>query len=228
MSAFVYRIDHHGDLLIIGYPISPGHEVLADIFHRISSHGQSYPKERYNGSRIAQCGTADVPLTSGHKSPDFSLYEFKEIDTDNNVDGIDDDNSIPTVVYEYAYSQDSKKLALDAARHLLLSRGRVQLVVAINVERQKIDGNDTKKGLKRVTWSHWELDLSEDGWKEVLPSWDGVLNDPQPDRELNEDRIQPPADAFKAVIDMGEAKCHMRAVKVKEFVVPDCCLCIKL
>jgi hypothetical protein len=83
---------------------------------------------------ISQCGTADVPLTRGRKAPDLSLYEVKPTGTGqgDNKDN-DDDNSILTVVYEYAYSEDSAKLARDSAHHLLLSRGRVQLVVAVDV-----------------------------------------------------------------------------------------------
>ena len=127
--------------------------------------------------------------------------------------------TLPTVVYEYAYSEDSVKLARDSARHLLLSRGRVQLVVAIDVEREKAGGDDNCMELMRVTWSHWELDMSEDHWREVSPSWDGELDNPKPDRDVDEDYVQPVANAFVAVVDMGEVKYHMRAAKVAEFEV---------
>jgi hypothetical protein len=148
------------------------------------------------------------------------LYEVKATGAgqgDNNDN--DDDNSIPTVVYEYAYSEDSAKLARDSARHLLLSRGRVQLVVAVDVERQKAGADENRMELTKVTWSHWELDMSEDHWREVSPSWAGKLDDPQPDRDVDEDCVQPAADAFTAVVNMGEAKYHMRAAKVAELEV---------
>lgn len=208
-------------MLTVGYPTSPGHEVLGDLFHRLAINGRSYPQESYNGSTITQCDTADVPLTRGYKAPDFSLYEVKVTGDDGKDDEIDihKDNSTPTVVYEYGYSEDSAKLALDSARHLLLSRGRVQLVVAVDIERRKVDGGGNKMELAKVTWCHWELDMSEEHWREVSPSWAGDLNDPQPDRDVDEDRVQSPPDAYKAVVDMGHAKYHLRAAKVAEFQV---------
>jgi len=194
--------------------------VLGDLFHKLASKGQSYPQKPYNGSTISQCGTTDVPLTRGRKAPNLSLYEVKATGTGqgNNKDN-DDDNSIPTVIYEYAYSEDSAKLAWDSARHLLLSHGRVQLVVAVDVDCQKAGADENRMELTKVTWSHWELDMSEDHWREVSPSWAGKLDDPQPDRDVDEDCVQPAADAFTAVVNMGEAKYHMRAAKVAEFEV---------
>ena len=91
------------------------------------------------------------------------MYEVKATSAGqgNNKDN-DNDNSIPTVVYEYAYSKDSAKLAWDSAHHLLLSRGRVQLVVAIDVVCQKAGADENRMELTKVTWSHWELDMGED------------------------------------------------------------------
>lgn len=80
------------------------------------------------------------------------MYEVKATGAgEDNSTYNDDDNSIPTVVYEYAYSEDSLKLARDSARHLLLSRGRVQFVVAIDVEREKAGGDDNGMELTKVT-----------------------------------------------------------------------------
>jgi len=99
-----------------------------------------------------------VPLTKGVKSPDYSLYEV----TDHGQPGETELNSTPTVVFEYGYTETSHKLALDTARHLLLSQGLVQLVVVVDVKRQpgSQDGSMTLEG---VTWAHWEVDGSSFG-----------------------------------------------------------------
>jgi hypothetical protein len=154
-----------------------------------------------------------VPLTKGVKSPDYSLYEV----TDHGQPGETELNSTPTVVFEYGYTETSHKLALDAARHLLLSQGLVQLVVVVDVKR-KSGGQDGSMVLERVTWAHWEVDGSS--FEEVDSSWRGHLDDPQPDRDVDEDFVQPPADAYKAVIKMDGGKYHLRALKVKEWEVP--------
>ena len=118
--------------------------------------------------------------------------------------------------FEYGYSESSQKLALDAARHLLLSQGLVQLVVTINVKR-KSDVQDGLMVLEKVTWAHWEVDRSS--FEEVEFSWQGDVDDLQPDQDVNEDFVQPPADADKAVIEMGGKKYHLRAFKVNEWEV---------
>lgn len=148
------------------------------------------------------------------------MYEVKATGTGqgDNKDN-DDDNSIPTVVYEYAYSDDSAKLARDSARHLLLSAPsyfhQLQPSGALHLRLLQVGPFHVTK----VTWSHWELDMGEDHWREVSPSWAGELDNPQPDRDVDEDCVQPAADAFMAVDNMGEAKYHMRAAKVAEFEV---------
>ena len=68
------RVDFHNNILIVGYPTSPGHEIVGDMFHRLDK-ADSYPLVLYRGSQIVECGTADVPLTQGTKSCNFSLYE---------------------------------------------------------------------------------------------------------------------------------------------------------
>lgn len=182
------------------------------MFHRLD-RADSYPLVLYHGSQIVECGTADVPLTQGSKSPDFSLYEI----THRGEYGESELNSTPTVVFEYGYSESSHKLALDAARHLLLSQGLVQLVVVVDVKR-KSGAQGGSMVLEQVTWAHWEVDGSS--FEEVDSSWRGDLDDPRPDREVDEDFVQPPAEAYKAVIEMDGTKYNLRASKVNEWEVP--------
>lgn len=47
------------------------------MFERLD-RSESYPLVLPNGSEIVACGTADVPLTKGVKSPDYSLYEVTD------------------------------------------------------------------------------------------------------------------------------------------------------
>jgi hypothetical protein len=61
---------------------------------------KSYPLVLPNGSKIVTCGTADVPLTKGIKSPNYSLYEV----TDNGQPCKTELNSTPTIVFEYGYT----------------------------------------------------------------------------------------------------------------------------
>ena len=100
------------------------------MFHRLD-RADSYPLVLYRGSQIVECGMADVPLTRGTKSSDFSLYEV----THQGEHGKSELNSMPTVVFKYSYSETSHKLTLDAACHLLLSQGLVQQVVVVDVKR---------------------------------------------------------------------------------------------
>ena len=181
------------------------------MFHRLD-RADSYPLGLYRGSRIIECGTADVPLTRGTKSPDFSLYEV----THRGEHGEAELNSTPTVVFEYGYSETGHKLALDAARHLLLSQGLVQLVVVVDVKR-KSSAQCGSMVLEKVMWAHWEVDGSS--FEEADSSWRGDLDDPQPDRDVDEDFVQPPADAYNAVIEMDGTKYHLRASKVNEWEV---------
>lgn len=62
---------------------------------------------------------------------------------------------MPTVVFEYRYSETSHTLALDAACHLLLSCGLVQLVVVVDVKR-KSGAQDASMVLEQVMWAHWD------------------------------------------------------------------------
>lgn len=42
----------------------------------------------------------------------------------------------------------------------------------------------------------------------------------QPDQDVDEDFVQPPADAYQAVIEMDRTKYHFRASKVNKWEVP--------
>ena len=137
------------------------------MFHRLDK-ADSYPLGLYRGSQIVECGTADVPLTRGTKSPDFSLYEV----THRGEHDESEFNSTPTVIFEYGHSETSHKLALDAARHLLWSKGLVQLVVMVDVKR-KSSARDGSMVVEKVTWAHWEVDGSS--FEEVDSSWRGDL-----------------------------------------------------
>ena len=153
-----------------------------------------------------------MPLTKGVKSPDYSLYEV----TYRGQPGETELNSIPTVVFKYGYTKTSHKLTLDAAHHLLLSQGLVQLVVMVDVKCISA-GQDGSMLLERVTWAHWKVDGSS--FEEVDSSWRGDLDDPKPDRDVNKDLVHPPADTYKAVIKMDGKKYHLQASKVKEWEV---------
>jgi hypothetical protein len=109
------------------------------------------------------------------------------------------DNTTPTVVWEVAYSETERKLALDAARHICLSLGLVQLVVAVKIEHC----DSFPKRLERVTWSHWELVDAE-----PVAEWGGALDDPQPfgwDAVTNHDFVPPIGTKYQAVVKIGSA-----------------------
>jgi hypothetical protein len=110
-----------------------------------------------------------VTLTEGVTSPDYSLYEWKE--GNEHVDS----NTFPTIVWEVAYSELEKKLVLDVARHICLSRGRIRLVVAINFTHY---ADTWPRELDTVTWAHWEVDGSQ--CEEVKKPVHIALNHPQP------------------------------------------------
>ena len=104
------------------------------------------------------------PLRPWPQCPDLSLYEVKVTgggQGDNKVN--DDDNSIPTVVCKYACSEVSTKVARNSARHLSLSRGRVQLVVALRWSVRK---------LERMNMGADEGDVVNEMWVRSVPVLD--------------------------------------------------------
>jgi len=151
------------DKLIVRFP-SIGHKIMSNLFHVIAKSGTGYP-ERYGSSTIIESGSADIHHDSGYKSPDLSLYEVN----DNNPSKILD-STTPTIVFEVVYPQPTRSVVLEAARHIYLTQGEVQLVVAIDIVHK---ANTNPRELKSVTWSHWEEDVLsyceiEDGEREQV------------------------------------------------------------
>ena len=216
------RTDLHQSVLVVGYPVNPGHEVIQDVFSALEHAGTSFPNN-YNKSKILPWGTADIMLCQGYKNPDFGFVDFRESEEDSDEDreAIEEENTKPTISFEYGYSQSGDKLAFAAARTLLLTLGIVQLVVTVNVMRE-FDQAHQCMVLKKVTWAHWVVDGSS--LKEADASWEGEVNDPQPDREVDEELVHPPPDAYRAVVEVkeleGEAKrYHIRCCKIVEHEV---------
>jgi hypothetical protein len=174
MSYFLYSIDFISidfrlDKLIVRFP-SIGHEIMSNLFHVMAKSGTGYP-ERYGSSTIIEGGSADIHHHSGYKSPDFSLYEVN----DNNPSKILD-STTPTIVFEVAYTQPTRSVVLEAARHICLTRGEVQLVVAIDIVHK---ANTKPRELKSVTWSHWEEDVLS--YREVESGEQGEVDDIRPE-----------------------------------------------
>lgn len=101
------RINLYDDILVVGYPVSISHEILSDLFHRLSNQGMSYSSDGHNGVTIMQGGSAGIELSRGRKEPDFSLYEVR---TENYTE--------PSIAGEVACSETAAELANDAARLL--------------------------------------------------------------------------------------------------------------
>jgi hypothetical protein len=137
---------------------------LADIFGQIPLNTIGYSGSHHKGS-IASYGQANIPLSEGTKSPDYTLYEACDKTTDPR----------PTVAWEVGYSEGEKKLALDAARLLCLSHGMVRLVVTIKIAHKPYT---FPRELARVTWRHWEVDPDA---LTLVANSDGItIDDPEP------------------------------------------------
>lgn len=206
-------VDFQPDKLIVRVP-TIGHEIMTDLFYLMKQSGTGYSTESYRGSRIVLGGSADIHYTSGYKSPDFSLYEVK----DGGGDTIDDDNTTPTIVFEIAYTQTTRSVVLEAARHICLTGGEVLLVIAIDIVHKT---NTNPRELESVTWSHWEEDIG--GFDEVKNPDDYEVNSIFPDRgdDNDEDYVLPPATAFTGVIHGPDKrkKYHIRAVQTDKWRV---------
>jgi len=107
-----YRVDLHNDMLVVGYPLSFGHEIITDILDKLRAHGHSFPCGVHGGKEVIIGGSAGVRLSRGKKEPDCALY----------VDG-EDRFTQPTIAYEVGYSEDGTKLTLDAATLICLTYG---------------------------------------------------------------------------------------------------------
>jgi hypothetical protein len=186
--------------------------MMGSLFILMAQSGTGYP-ELYGGSRIVIGGCADIHYNSGYKSPDFSLYEVK----DGGVSD-DQDSSTPTIAFEVTYSQSTRSVVEEAARHIFLTRGQVQLVVAIDIVHEK---ETRPRKLESVTWSHWEEDvLSHD----VVEDDDNVVDEvfsEREDEENSEDFVLPPPTAYTAVVAQpgGQRRCRIRAEETGKWQV---------
>jgi hypothetical protein len=188
--------------------------MIGSLFHLMAKSGTGYP-ELYGRSRIVEGGSADIHYNSGYKSPDFSLYEVK--DGGGGVSD-DQDSSTPTVVFEVAYTQHTRNVALEAARHICLTRGEVRLVVAIDIVHKR---GVRPRELESVTWSHWEEDVLK---CDVVEHEDDEVDEVYPERgdeENDEDYVLPPATAFTAVVAQpgGRKRYRIRAEETAKWQV---------
>ena len=183
---------------------------MTDLFYIIKQSGTGYSTEPCHGSRIILGGSANIHYTSGYKSPDFSLYEVN----DGAGDTIHDDNTTPTIVFEVAYTQATRSVVLQAARHICLTGGEVLLVVVIDLVHK---AGSNPRELESVTWSHWEEDILNSYMESRDSDDDSKTNNTDMERDDGEnetDYILPPATAFKATIPRpGNQKYHIRAVQ---------------
>lgn len=202
----------------VGYPTSPGHEILGSLFKRLSKNTDSYPPGPYNGSEIISCGTASVKLADGVKQPDYSLYERRQ-GTGPMAAEAHALNAVPTITWEVGYSESPEKLALDAARMICLSKGLIQLVVTINITseiqntdrvggKRKVEEEELPRvrALEGVTCAFWEMDFN--AFNEV-PSYSGRLNKLVPSHQHH---TQPPT-SFPTTVSMDSKKYTVKAMQ---------------
>ena len=185
--------------------------MIGSLFHLMAKSGTGYP-ELYGGSRIVEGGSADIHYNSGYKSPDFSLYEVK-----NGGVSDDQDSSTPTIVFEVAYSQSTRSVVREAARHICLTRGEVRLVVAIGIVHKK---DIRLRELESVTWSHWEEDVLSHDVVEHEDDEDEVRSERR-DEENSEEFVLPPATAYTAVVAQpgGQRRYRIRAEETDKWQV---------
>lgn len=174
---------------------------MTELLIGVARSDTCYPKH-YGSSTVFHGGSTDIHYYGGgYKSPNSSLYESKA------GEGLSDDDedaaldaTTPTIVFEVAY-KTSRNLAIEAARHICLTMGRVLLVVAINIIHEP---NTHPRKIKSVTWSHWEEDIGARG---VVIKQDGEeVNEIRAERTHSEDdvisQILPTATAFSALISV--------------------------
>ena len=196
-----YSIDLHNDILVVGCPLSFGHEIIAHILDQLRAQGHTFP-DICEGKEAFIGGSADVRLSGGRKQPDCAIYV--------DGDGKDELNEL-TIAFEVGYSEDTTKLTLDAARLLCLTTGLIQLVVTIKITHQPRKSREPRV-LQSVTWDHWE----HGGTRMVKPEESHKLNDPKP-TALDQAGI-PTAYVAVAEIDKGD-RCQLLARKVGSYTV---------
>lgn len=158
-----YRVSLHNDILIVGYPLSFGHEIIVDLLDKLRDEGHSFRRGVHGGKEVIIGESAGVRLSRGRKEPDCSLYVVSD----------DEEFKEPTIAYEVGYSEDEATLTSDAGKLICLTYGRIKLVVAIKITHKSRKSGELRE-LESVTWGHWELDDVDD------PPERHQLNDPQP------------------------------------------------
>ncbi len=136
-----FRIDYFDEKLIVKWPTAQ-HEFIRNLLPKLlnnQGHSQS----------IRLGGSTDIPLFGGKetKSPDESFHD----DSNSNDPQLND--SAPTVVWEVGVSQTLAKLNYDAARILIGTLGRTQLVVNVKIEIQAME-------LMKISMDLWEVVIS--------------------------------------------------------------------
>lgn len=136
------------------------------------------------------------------------------------------ESEFPTVAFELRYyGGGEKKLALDAGRLICLSKGMIQLVVAIDINHEAENQNNGRRNMKSVIWTHWEMDpqypraveknAAAYELNELVPERDGVL-------VTDTMSVQPTPDAYRAVVSFGKKSYWVRAYKSNTYkLFPD-------
>jgi hypothetical protein len=176
---------------------------MTSLFHTLASNNTAYPSI-YNDRIIWTYGQANIYLTQGTKSPDYSLYDLPK--------GSNEVESTPTLACEVASSESETKLHLDAARLICLSRALILLVIAVKITYQP---NSSPRKLLRVTWSHWEPDFRS--FKKVEDTQGVVVNDPKP--VLSEKVKGGFPSPFEAYVDVGGDIYRIVARVTKQYTV---------
>ena len=167
LTSFSSRVDFHRGDLIVGCKVSFGNEIMTALFLDLQRDNTSYPIH-YGTSQIRTFGQANIDLTVGSKSPDYALYEVVGDENSTNI--------TPTIAWEIGYAENERKLEMDAARLICLSKGLVQLVVTVKITHEP---NTFPKMLKQVVWHHWEIDVARFGQVDD-PTNTLLLNNPVP------------------------------------------------
>jgi hypothetical protein len=111
----------------------------------------------------------------------------------------------PTVVWEVAYSEPSKKVAEDCGRWIACSLGRVLLAISVDIVMEK--GPDGEQVIKKATCELWELvhseplsELSPDDVLEELVRSDGLEDHPELILDV------PPSKEFMCISTLSSSK----------------------
>lgn len=153
--------------LFLEFP-STMHEILPDIFTRLSDQGKTLPS---NGSKsvLRVMGSSDIPLEKGIKSPDYSIFEVQNSSGDSSSQG--DPPGHPTVAFEVGYSQDIHALRYAAARTLGGALGAVNLVVIIKLSYEVFKGE--RQEIQTASAEFWEVEYERE-----VEHWEKDLNTP--------------------------------------------------